>query len=58
MNRHLFLSMLIAAQLSGCGTFAAPGPVAPASHHAQRRYDEAIKKGDAAPAEKGKEVRK
>ncbi len=46
--------------LSGCcGTRALHDPAAPASHHAQRKYDEAIRKGAIVPAaEKGKDDRK
>ena len=58
MNRYLFLTLLTAVLLSGCGTFAPRDPAAPASHHAQRKYDEAVKKGAIVPAEQGKEDRK
>jgi uncharacterized protein YceK len=58
MNRNIFLSVLIAALLGGCGTFATIDTAAPASHHAQRKYDEAVKKGTVVPAERGKEDQK
>jgi uncharacterized protein YceK len=54
----MLLSALIVALLVGCGTLAPHDPAAPASHHAQRRYDEAVRKGSIVPAEKGKEDRK
>ena len=49
---------LILALISGCGTYAAHEVGGPASHHAQRKYDEAVKKGAVVPAEKGKEDQK
>jgi uncharacterized protein YceK len=58
MNGHLLLSVMIAALLGGCGTFATLDPAAPASHHAQRKYDDAVKKGSVVPIEKGNNDRK
>jgi uncharacterized protein YceK len=58
MNKHIFLFVFITALLGGCGTFAPHDPAARSSQHAQQRYDEASKKGNVVPAEKGKEDRK
>jgi len=58
MTDCLLSLIVISSLISGCGTFAAPESGGPASHHAQRKYDEAVKKGDVVPAEKGKEDRK
>jgi hypothetical protein len=62
LSIHLTLRTLLvimtASILSSCGTFAPLDPAAPASHHAQRKYDEAVKKGTVVPAEKGQEDRK
>jgi len=56
---HFLPSLIIIASLiCGCGTFAGHDTGGPASHHAQRKYDEAVKKGAVLPAEKGKEDRK
>jgi PBP1b-binding outer membrane lipoprotein LpoB len=51
--------IIFALFLSGCcGTLALHDPAAPASHHAQRKYDEAVRKGAIVPVEKGKDERK
>jgi hypothetical protein len=56
---HCPLSLiLILSLISGCGAFAAHESGGPASHHAQRKYDEAVRKGVVAPAEKGTDDRK
>jgi hypothetical protein len=46
---------MITSFISGCGTFATYDTGGPASHHAQRKYDEAVRKGTVVPAEKGRE---
>jgi hypothetical protein len=58
MNRYVSYGLLIASLISGCGSLVIHDPDAPASHHAQRKYDEAVKKGIVAPAEKVKDGRK
>ncbi len=50
--------IIAAALLGGCGTLAPRDPGAPASHHAQRKYDEAVRRGTVVPAVEGKEDRK
>ena len=57
-NKRIRCFIIAASLLTGCGTLASRDPAAPASHHAQRKYDEAVKKGAVVPAEKGKEDRK
>ena len=49
---------MVSSLTGGCGTFTAYESGAPASHHAQRRYDEAVKKGTVVPVEKGTEDKK
>lgn len=60
VRNKLMRCVIVAASLlsSCCGTLASHDPAAPASHHAQRKYDEAVRKGTVVPAEKGKEDRK
>jgi len=58
MTHCLLTLILISSLISGCGTFAAHESGGPASHHAQRKYDEAVKKGAVVPAEKGNEDQK
>jgi hypothetical protein len=59
VRNKLVRCVIVAASLvSGCGTIAPHDPAAPASHHAQRKYDEAVRKGTVVPMEKGKEDRK
>ncbi|MGC1455830.1 MAG: hypothetical protein WA946_11660 [Nitrospirota bacterium] len=57
-NKRIRCIVIAASLLTGCGTFAPHDPVAPASHHAQRTYDEAVRKGTVVPAVEGKEDRK
>jgi len=57
-NKRIQCIIVAASLLIGCGTLTPRDPAAPASHHAQRKYDEAVKKGAVVPAEKGKEDRK
>jgi len=57
-NKRIRCVIAAALLLGGCGTLAPRDPAAPASHHAQRKYDEAVKKGIVVPAEKGKADRK
>jgi hypothetical protein len=47
--------MMIALLISGCGTFAPYDMGGPASHHAQRKYDEAVRKGTVVPADTRRE---
>jgi uncharacterized protein YceK len=58
MNQYISYGLLIATLLSGCGSLIIHDPAAPASHHAQRKYDEAVRKGTVVPAEKSKEGKK
>ena len=53
--RYLVVSSFL---ISGCGAFAMHDSGAPAAHHAQRKYDEAVRKGTVVPAEKGTEDQK
>jgi hypothetical protein len=46
---------MITSLISGCGTFAPYDKGGPASHHAQRKYDEAVRKGNVVPADRGRE---
>ncbi len=56
MRTHCLLYLiLITSLISGCGTFATYDTGRPASHHAQRKYDEAVRKGTVVPEEKGRE---
>jgi hypothetical protein len=57
-NKLVRCVIIAASLLGGCGTLAQYDPAAPASHHAQRKYDEAVRKGTVVPTEKGKEDRK
>jgi hypothetical protein len=57
-NKCIRCVVIAASLLGGCGTLAPHESAAPSSHHAQQRYDEAVKKGNVVPAEKGKEDRK
>jgi outer membrane PBP1 activator LpoA protein len=57
-NKFILCVIMAAFLLSACGTLAPHDPAAPASHHAQRKYDEAVRKGAIVPMEKGKEDRK
>lgn len=57
-NKRIRYVLLAASLLAGCGTLVVRDPAAPASHHAQRKYDEAVKRGDMVPAEEGKDYRK
>ena len=56
MIHYLLYLILITSLISGCGTFAPYDMGGPASHHAQRKYDEAVRKGTVVPAETGREV--
>jgi len=58
MTHRLLYLILITSLISGCGTFATYDSGGPASHHAQRKYDEAVRKGTVVPADKGKEDQK
>jgi hypothetical protein len=60
MRNKIVGSVVLAASLlcGCCGASALHDSAAPASHHAQRKYDEAVRKGTIVPAEKGKEDRK
>ena len=58
INKRIRCVIIAASLLTGCGTLAPHDPTAPASHHAQRKYDEAVRKGTVVPAEKGKDDRK
>jgi hypothetical protein len=51
----LLTLMLITSLISGCGTFATYDTGGPASHHAQRKYDEVVRKGTVVPADTGRE---
>ena len=55
MTHRLLYLLLITSLISGCGTFATYDTRGPASHHAQRKYDEAVSKGTVVPADKGSE---
>ena len=55
MTRCQLYLILITSLISGCGTFATYDTGGPASHHAQRKYDEAVRKGTVVPADKGRE---
>jgi len=55
MIRCLICLMMIALLISGCGTFAPYDMGGPASHHAQRKYDEAVRKGTVVPADTRRE---
>jgi hypothetical protein len=57
-NECIWCFIVAASLLGGCGALAPRDPAAPASHHAQRKYDEEVRKGTIVPAEKGKEDRK
>ncbi len=58
MTHCLLYLILISSLISGCGTFAAYDSGGPASHHAQRKYDEEVRKGSVVPAEKGNDGQK
>jgi hypothetical protein len=59
MISYLRYLTLLSLLLIGCGTFAAHKiGGGPASHHAQRKYDEAVRKGDVIPSRSGKDDRK
>ena len=57
-NKQIQCVIIAASLLGGCETLAPRDTAAPASHHAQRKYDEAVRKGTILPTEKGKEDRK
>jgi hypothetical protein len=58
MTHYLLYLAMITSLISGCGTFATYDAGGPASHHAQRKYDEAVRKGTVVPADKEKEDQK
>jgi len=59
MRTHCLLYLiLITSLISGCGTFATYDTGRPASHHAQRKYDEAVRKGTVVPVDTGNEDQK
>jgi hypothetical protein len=53
MMRCLVYLTMITSLISGCAAFSTYDAGGPASHHAQRKYEEAGRKGLAAPAETG-----
>jgi hypothetical protein len=55
MTHCLLCLMMITSLISGCGTFAPYDKGGPASHHAQRKYDDAVRKGTVVPADRGRE---
>jgi hypothetical protein len=55
MTHCLLYLILITSLIGGCGTFATYDTGGPVSHHAQRKYDEAVRKGTVVPTEKGRE---
>jgi hypothetical protein len=55
MTHCLLYLIMMTSLISGCGAFAMYDTGGPASHHAQRKYDEAVRKGTVVPADKGRE---
>jgi len=49
--------MVIVPLICGCGTFASHDHGSPASHHAARKYNEAVQKGLVVPQDKAGEGR-
>jgi len=58
MAKVLFYFIISTSLVGGCAPVSTYDAGGPASHHAQRKYEEALRKGLVAPIEQGKADKK